>query len=107
MIAHEIPHLDLLNTTLALLLFAIGLGCLLTQRSVIKQVIGLRIMVQGVTLSLLHAAQLQGDTRMGEAMVISALVVEAIVIAVALAMIVNVYRHYPSGDIDDLSRLKW
>ena len=107
MIVHDIPHLDLLNTALALLLFAIGLGCLLTRRAVIKQVIGLRIMVQGVTLSLVHAAQLQGDTPIGEAMVISALVVEAIVIAVALAMIVNVYRHYPSGDIDDLSRLKW
>jgi NADH:ubiquinone oxidoreductase subunit K len=39
-------------------------------------------------------------------MVISALVVEAVVIAIALALIVNVFRHYPSGDVDDLSRLR-
>jgi NADH:ubiquinone oxidoreductase subunit K len=29
-----------------------------------------------------------------------------VIIAVALALIVNVFRHYPSGDIDDLSRLR-
>ncbi|MBN1933244.1 MAG: NADH-quinone oxidoreductase subunit K, partial [Anaerolineae bacterium] len=30
-----------------MLLFALGLFCLLTRRSVIKQVIGLKIMLQG------------------------------------------------------------
>jgi multisubunit Na+/H+ antiporter MnhC subunit len=38
-------------------------------------------------------------------MVLSALIVEAVVIAVALALIVNVFRHYPTGDVDDLRRL--
>jgi len=41
-----------------------------------------------------------------ETMVISALVVETIVIAIALALIVNVFRHYPSGDVDHLDRLR-
>ena len=100
------PWLDALNTTLSLLLFGIGFFCLLTQRSVLKQVIGLKIMLQGVSLSLIHAGQIVGDTRLAEAMVISALIVEAVVIALALALIVNVYRHYPTGDIDRLDRLK-
>ena len=98
--------LDPLNTVLSLALFAIGLYCLLTRRNVIKQVIGFKIMLQGVTLSLIHAARLQGDTAFGETLVVSALVVEAVTIAVALALIVNVFRHYPSGDIDDLDRLR-
>lgn len=98
--------LDPLNAALSLALFAIGLFCLLTRRNVIKQVIGLKIALQGVTLSLIHAAQLHGETVFGETLVVSALVVEAVTIAVALALIVNVYRHYPSGDIDDLNRLQ-
>jgi NADH-quinone oxidoreductase subunit K len=98
--------LDPLNTALSLSLFAIGLFCLLTRRNVIKQVIGLKIALQGVTLSLIHAAQLHGETVFGETLVVSALVVEAVTIAVALALIVNVFRHYPSGDIDDLNRLQ-
>ena len=98
--------LDPANTALTIVLFVVGLFCLLTRRNVIKQVIGLKIMLQGVTMSLVHAAHVQGDTSFGETMVVSALVVEAVVIAVALALIVNIFRHYPSGDIDDLSRLR-
>ena len=100
------PWLDLVNTALSIFLFLAGLFCLITRRNVIKQVIGLKIMLQGVSLSLIHAAYLRGDTPTGEAMVVSALVVEAVVIAVALALIVNVFRHYPSNDIDDLTRLR-
>ena len=98
--------LDLLNTALTVLLFLIGLFCLLTRRNVIKQVFGLKIMLQGVTLSLLHAGHVCGDVRLAETMVISALVVETIVIAIALALIVNVFRHYLSGDVDLLDRLR-
>lgn len=101
-----VPWLNLFNTSLSVLLFLIGLFCLLTRRNVIKQVFGLKIMLQGVTLSLIHAGHLRGDMRFAETMVISALVVETIVIAIALALIVNIFRHYPSGDIDRLDRLR-
>ncbi len=100
------PWLDLLNTSLIVLLFLIGLFCLLTRRNIIKQVIGLKIMLQGVTLSLVHAGQMCGDVRLAETMIISALVVETIVIAIALALIVNVFHHYLSGDVDHLDRLR-
>jgi len=101
-----VPWLNLFNTSLSGLLFLIGLFCLLTRRNVIKQVFGLKIMLQGVTLSLLHAGHLRGDMRFAETMVISALVAETIVIAIALALIVNIFRHYPSGDIDRLDKLR-
>ncbi|MDY6875373.1 MAG: NADH-quinone oxidoreductase subunit K [Chloroflexota bacterium] len=100
------PGLDTLNISLIALLFLIGLFCLLTRRNVIKQVFGLKIMLQGVTLSLIHAGHVRGDVRFAETMVISALVVETIVIAIALALIVNIFRYYPSGDIDRLDRLR-
>ena len=99
------PWLNGLTTALSIGLFLIGLGCLLTQRNVIKQVIGIKIMLQGVTLALVQAGHLSGDLRFSQAMVISALIVEAVVIAVALSLIVNIFRHYPSGGVDDLRRL--
>jgi hydrogenase-4 component E len=102
----ELPWLDTLNTSLAVLLFLIGLLCLLTQRNAIKQVIGLKIMLQGVTLGLIHAGYLSGDVRFAETMVISALVVETVVIAIAVALIVSIFRRYPSGDVDRLTRLR-
>ena len=106
MSVETVPWLDLFNTSLSVLLFLIGLFCLLTRRNVIKQVFGLKIMLQGVTLSLIHVGHLRGDVRFAETMVISALVVETIVIAIALALIVNIFHHYPSGDIDRLDKLR-
>ena len=97
---------DPLAVMASIVLLLIGLFCLLTRRNPIKQVIGLKIMLQGVTLSLIDAARLHGNTDLGESLVVSALVVEAVTIAVALALIVNVYRHYPSGDIDEMSKLR-
>ncbi|HDQ35137.1 MAG TPA: NADH-quinone oxidoreductase subunit NuoK [Chloroflexi bacterium] len=99
------PWLDVVNTVLSLLLFGIGLGGLLTQRNILKQVFGIKIMLQGVTLGLIQAGRLHNDIHFAQSMVISALVVEAVIIAVALALIINAFRHYPSGDIDELRRL--
>jgi len=98
--------IDALGVVFAVLLFLTGLFCLTTRRNVVKQVFGLKIMLQGAALSLVLAARLHGDTWLGEAMVVSALIVETIVIAIALALIVNVYLYYPSGDIDQLDRLR-
>lgn len=98
--------LDLLNTSLAVFLFLVGFFCLLTRRNVIKQVIGLKIMLQGVTLGLIHAGRLRGDVRFAETMVASALVVETVIIAIAVALIVNIFRSHPSGDVDRLDQLR-
>ena len=102
----ETPWLDLVNLSVTGLLFLTGLLCLLTRRSVIKQVIGIKIMLQGVTLSLIHAGHQSGDVRFAETMVISALVVETVVIAIAIALIVNIFRSYPTGDVDRLTQLR-
>jgi len=100
------PSIDTVGLVFALLLFLTGLFCLTTRRNVVRQVIGLKIMLQGVALSLVLAGRLHGDTWLAQAMVVSALVVETMVIAVALAFIVNAYLFYPSGDVDHLNRLR-
>ncbi len=97
---------DVLFLSVSAVLFLLGLGCLLTQREAIKQVIGLKIMLQGVTLGLIYQGHVSGDLHTVQSMVISALVVETILIAVALALIINIYEYYPSGDIDELDRLR-
>jgi len=103
----EAAHLqDLVFFSSSALLFLLGLACLLTQREAIKQVIGLKIMLQGITLSLIYQGHVTGDLPTVQSMVISALVVEAILIAVTLALIINVYEYYPSGDVDKLDELR-
>lgn len=98
--------LNIINTTLSASLFILGLICLVVRRNVTRQVIGLKIMLQGVCLHLIHAGRLQENIHIAQMMVISALIVEAVLIAVALALLVNVFEHYPAGDVDELNRLK-
>lgn len=97
---------DLVFLSGSALLLLLGLGCLLTRREAIKQVIGLKIMLQGVTLALIYQGHVSGDLHTVQSMVMSALVVETILIAVALALIINVYEYYPSGDVDELDKLR-
>ena len=98
--------LGIVNLCLSLSLLIIGLICILTRRRVIKQVIGLNIMLQGALLTLIDAGRANGDIPTAQSLVISALVVEVIVIAIALALIVNIFRYHPEGRVDDLDTLR-
>ena len=96
----------LLNPLLSTGLLALGLHCMLTQKRVIKQVIGLNIMLQGALQAVMEAGRANGQLAGAQTLVVSALVVEAIIIAITLALIVNIYRHHPAGRVDDLNELK-
>jgi len=96
----------LLFYVLSAVLFLLGWLCLLTQRNALKQVIGLKILLQGVTLMIILIGRQQENLFLAQVMVISALVVETVIISLALAMIVSVFRNVPGGDIDQLNKLR-
>jgi NADH:ubiquinone oxidoreductase subunit K len=90
----------------AISLFLLGWICLLTQRNALKQVIGLKILLQGVSFLVIWIGSQTGNIYLAQVMVISALVVEAMVISLALSMIVSIFRDIPDGDIDQLRELR-
>ena len=98
--------LDVVNPILSLVLLSIGLICLLTRKRIIKQVIGLSIMLQGALLTVVEAGRVNGDLQVAQSMVVSALVVETIILAIVLVLIVNVFRYHPRGRVDDLDTLR-
>ena len=91
---------------LAFTLFLLGWICLITKKQVFKQVIGLKILLQGVSLGMILAGKLVSRMALAQMLVISALVVEAVLVSLALAMIVSVYHNVPDGNIDRLRKLK-
>lgn len=94
------------NQVLALILVALGLICLLTQKHIIKQLIGLNIMLQGPLLLIVDAGRVTNDIMTAQSMAVSSLVAETIVIAVGLTLVVNAFRHHPTGDTDEMNVLK-
>jgi len=98
--------IEIVNPCLSFSLLVIGLICLMTRKRVIKQVIGVSIMLQGALFSLIDAGRVTGDMAMAQSMLVSALIVEGVIIAIALSLVVNVYRYHPEGWIDDMNSLK-
>lgn len=91
---------------LGLALLASGLYCILTRRRVMKQIIGLCIMQQGALVLILDAGQAHGALDLAQSLIIAILVAEAIVLSIGLTLVVNVFRFYPAGDVDEMDRLK-
>jgi NADH-quinone oxidoreductase subunit K len=88
------------------LLFIIGFYCVIVTRNLIRTLIGLEIVSKGVTLLLVVAGYLTGRTAFAQSCVITLIVLEAVVLAVAAGIIVNAFQHTDSLDTRDLENLK-
>lgn len=76
-----------------LLIFFIGLLCFFLRKSYIRQLVGLKLMLQSVSLGLILTGWQKGELFLAQSMVISALVLEAVVIGLALTMIIHITKH--------------
>ncbi|OGD29338.1 MAG: hypothetical protein A2Y56_10655 [Candidatus Aminicenantes bacterium RBG_13_63_10] len=90
----------------AAVLVFIGLYCLLSQRNLIKLFIGIEIIGKGISLALVSTGAVRKSIFTAQALTITFIVVEVCVVAVALAIIINIYRHTKSLDIRKLAKLK-
>jgi len=76
-----------------LMVFIIGLLCFFLRRSHIRQLVGLKLMLQSVSLGLIFTGWEKQDMFLAQSMIISALVIEAVVIGLALTMIIQITKH--------------
>ncbi len=111
------------GTSIGLIL--IGLYAALVKRSLIKIMIGLSIVDSGVNLLLLSIGYLAGGTApifspavidkqnvimvdpVPQALVLTAIVIGFAVTGVGLALIIRLYRHHKTVNIDEIKNLKW
>lgn len=89
----------------AALIFA-GLLGLLARRNLIKLLIAVEIISKGISLLLLSTGFAKGHILTAQALVITFIVVEVSLIATALALVINIYRHTKGLDVRKLAQLK-
>jgi len=87
-------------------LLGIGIYCLLTMRNLIKLFIGVEIISKGITLALIATGFAKKNILLAQSLAITFIVVEVSVVATALAIIINIYRHTKSLDIRKLTNLR-
>ncbi len=88
------------------LLFSIGLVGVLIKRNALVIFMSIELMLNSVNLLLVAFSVYHNDPA-GQIFVFFVMVVAAAEIAVGLAIVVMVYRHTHSIDINFLNRLKW
>jgi len=90
---------------IALLMFT-GLYCMLVSRSLIRQLIGLEIMSKAGLLAVITAGALTGNVNLAQAVIITLIVIEVVVVAAGLALLAKNFRINNSVDIWSLKDLK-
>ncbi len=93
---------------LSALLFAIGFAGVLTRRHAIVVLMGIELMLNAANLNFIAFWRYGPDPEAltGVMFVIFAIGVAAAEAAVGLALIIAVYRHFQTPQVDDLRQLK-
>lgn len=88
------------------LIVLIGLYCIMVTHNLIRMLIGMEILTKAVTLILIISGYVTDNTAFAQALVITLIVVEAVVVATAAGVILNVYRNTSSLHVNSIKNLK-
>ncbi|MDP2929722.1 MAG: NADH-quinone oxidoreductase subunit K [Candidatus Omnitrophota bacterium] len=83
-----------------------GLYCILVTRNLMRVVIGLELLTKAVTLLIIIAGYVTGRIALAQSLVITLILIEVVVIAVASGVILSIYRHNESLAVSNLTSLK-
>lgn len=118
----EIITLAVYGTAIALIV--IGLYAVLLKKHLVKIVIGLSIIDAGIHLLFVAVGYISGGTApifssgnenagermvdpVPQALVLTAIVIGFAVTALALSLVIRLYKHHHTANIDQLKSLKW
>ena len=88
------------------MLFSIGLAGVTTSRNVLKILLSLELLLAASNLSFVTFSYFNGDYQ-GQLIVFFVILVAAAEVAIGLAIIVLMYRHFSTIQADELRILKW
>ena len=89
----------------ALLLFAIGAVGVFTRRSALIVLMSVEIMLNAVNLVIIAFARLHGDT-VGHVITFFVIAVAAAEAAVGLALVLGIFRHKKSVNLDEMNAMR-
>ena len=87
-------------------LFVTGLYALVAKENLLKVLLGLEILGKAVTVTFVLAGFVRDDLGRAQSIVFTIVVIEVIVAALALALMVNVYRQTGSLSVRGIRRLR-
>jgi NADH-quinone oxidoreductase subunit K len=92
---------------ISVLLFAIGLAAVLVRRNAIAVLMGIELMLNAANLNFVAFWRYQAPARMeGQVFAVIVITLAAAEAAVALAIILSVYRRFKTVNVDQINLMK-
>lgn len=92
--------------TLAAILFSLGMFAVITRRNAIAVLMGIELILNAANLNFIAFARFGGMNITGHIFALFVIVLAAAEVAVALAIIINLYQNFNSINVDDAQQLK-
>ncbi|NJM94600.1 MAG: NADH-quinone oxidoreductase subunit NuoK [Cytophagales bacterium] len=98
---------ELIQPMLALgaLLFSLGLFMVISKRNAVMILMGVELLLNASTVNLVAFGLGDGPLLKGQVFALFVVVVAAAETAVALALVIQVYHHFRSANLDDANEL--
>jgi NADH-quinone oxidoreductase subunit K len=87
-------------------LFSLGILAIVTRRNAILLLMGIELVLNASNLNFIAFARFQGLNLQGHVAAIFVIMLAAAEAAVALAIVLQIYRRYHTVDADTIDRLK-
>ncbi len=91
---------------LAAILFSLGMFAVITRRNAIAVLMGIELILNAANLNFIAFARFGGMNITGHIFALFVIVLAAAEVAVALAIIINIYQNFNSINVDDAQQLK-
>lgn len=91
---------------LAAILFSLGMFAVMTRRNAIAVLMGIELILNAANLNFIAFARFGGMNITGHIFALFVIVLAAAEVAVALAIIINLYQNFNSINVDEAQQLK-
>jgi len=95
-----------LSAIFVVLLLAIGIYCILATYNLLRVLIGIEILIKAVTLLIIAAGRQNGNMALAQAMVVSIIVMEVVIMTIAVGVVLGIHLHSNSLDSRNIRKLK-
>jgi NADH:ubiquinone oxidoreductase subunit K len=103
----ELAHLQVLSAAL----FAIGIYGVLARRSAVLVLMSIELMLNAVNINLIGFAAFgdfdEPQRALGQVLVIFVITIAAAELALAMAIILRLYRNRSTVNVDEITEMKW
>lgn len=85
-----------------IVLFIVGLYCMLVTYNLIRVLVGVEVLMKAATLLTIVTGYVSGRTALTQAIIITLIVLEVVVVTVAAGIVIAIWRHKGSLDVRDI-----